>query len=107
MFCTRCGRNLGEDEQYCPECGKKQFDSPGEERPYEYRYHVFVAAFAAAFAIVLILNILGGGIFTFLFLPFIFFGRKGGKLQYIMSGVCWGFISGATTSIVLRMIGMY
>ena len=107
MFCTGCGRVITEDTQYCPECGKKQFNLPEDYRPYEHAIAVTLTSFVAAFAAIVFLNFIGAGFFAFLFIPFIWFGSgRKDAMHYAMSGACWGFICGAVLSMILMSMGM-
>lgn len=107
MFCTQCGHVLDENTQFCPECGKKQFDLPTDLKPQEHKIPVKWIAFVTAFCAILGLNMMGGGIIAFLFLPFIFFGgRAGGLMHDAMNGVCLGIILGAIVSIFLVATGI-
>lgn len=102
MFCTSCGCNIDENTQYCPECGKKQFDLPTDEKPYEHGRAVLIISAAIACAIIFALNYFGQGFLAFLFIPFIYFGNgKKNWLHYASYGACIGFIVGVVLSMIL------
>ena len=105
-FCTRCGRELSDGEEVCPECGRSQSGlSLNLDRRKGKGWMVGVAVFAASAALFFFLAYYYGMWFTFFFFPIIFFGR-GAKttLDYAIIGLVAGLLIGCFAGILARAL---
>ncbi len=106
-FCSRCGCNLEDDAEYCPECGMSQTSRPSlniDKRKGNGRWIMLISAILSA-ALFFCLTYFLRFYLAIVFIPFIFFGR-GGKTtaDYIIIGVMVGLLIGYFAGVLALFI---
>lgn len=108
-FCTRCGRNLDDDAEFCPECGKSfgqrqviYVDKRAEYGP-QWLYLPMLISGVLIFCLTYFMQFY----LSFLFFPIFFIGGLGrrGKIESVLSGILLGAVLGYIAGIAALFFG--
>lgn len=108
-FCVRCGRELGDGEDVCPECGMNQVTKVALnlDKRKGNKWIIALAVCIASAVLFFCLAYYFNFYFAFVFLPLIFLGRGATTtLDYIIIGFIIGLIIGCFLGILFRFIPM-
>ncbi len=108
-FCTRCGCNLDDDAEFCPECGMSTghrqviyMDKRAEYSPL-WLYLPMLISGALIFCLTYFMHFY----LSFLFFPIFFIGGLGrrGKVESVLSGILLGAVLGYMLGIAVMFFG--
>ena len=107
-FCTRCGCNMDDDVESCPECGMPQTSNPilnldrRKGTDWMWLYGTLIVSGAVIFCLTYFLRFY----LMLFFFPIFFLGGLGrrGKVEYALQGLILGAILGYMAAVVILLV---
>ena len=107
-FCARCGCNMEDDVEACPECGMPQTSTPiinldkRKDGGWKWLYASLIVSGAVIFCLTYFLQFY----LMLFFFPIFFIGGLGrqGKVEYTLQGIIIGAILGYIIAVVALLV---